>query len=434
VKLALLAIRLCAARVLRYRIVWTAHQVLPHETSSRRLDRAGARIVARTAHSIIVHDDATRRSLDLILGSRAARKAAIVPHGTFADAYRPGRARAEVRSDLGLGEDTFVFLAFGHVRAYKDLDLLLDGFRVAGLDDAALVIAGQPHDGGVVAEIMAAAERDPRIVPLLRFVEDDRVAELFGAVDAAVVSRRDGGTSGVLVLAQAFGVPVVAADTASYREALGGEAAGWLFAPGDVDSLADALASAASASAEARARGGRAAVPTSWDEVGARTAAVYAAAVADEVGVLLVCSSGGHLLQLRALAAAWAELPHAWVVEDTADTRSVLAAERASFLKPVAPRDLLGAVRNAALAWRQLRRLRPDVVVTTGAAIAVPFAWIARLLRIRVVYIESITRIERPSLSCRLIAPVADRVYVQWPELVEHVRNARYVGAVLETT
>jgi beta-1,4-N-acetylglucosaminyltransferase len=155
--------------------------------------------------------------------------------------------------------------------------------------------------------------------------------------------------------------------------------------------------------------------------------------VGDGVGVLLVCSSGGHLLQLRALSDAWVELPHAWVVEDTPDTRSVLAGEPASFLKPVAARDLSGALRNAFLGWRTLRRLRPDVVVTTGAAIAVPFAWIARGLRIRVVYIESITRIDRPSLSCRLIAPVADRVYVQWPELTQAVRNARYAGAVLET-
>jgi beta-1,4-N-acetylglucosaminyltransferase len=155
--------------------------------------------------------------------------------------------------------------------------------------------------------------------------------------------------------------------------------------------------------------------------------------MAEQAGVLLVCSSGGHLLQLRALAAAWSELPHTWVVEDTPDTRSVLAGEQATFLKPVVARDLRGAIRNAFLARTLLRRFRPQVVVTTGAAIAVPFAWLARARGIHVVYIESITRIDGPSLSCRLVAPVASRIYVQWPELVEHVRNARYAGAVLET-
>jgi len=155
--------------------------------------------------------------------------------------------------------------------------------------------------------------------------------------------------------------------------------------------------------------------------------------MAERTDILLVCSSGGHLLQLRSLAAAWSGLPHTWVVEDTPDTRSVLAGEKATFLKPVSARDLRGAFRNAFLARKVLRKLRPQVVVTTGAAIAVPFAWLARARGIRVVYIESITRIDEPSLSCRLVAPVASRVYVQWPELVEHVRNARYAGAVLET-
>jgi UDP-N-acetylglucosamine:LPS N-acetylglucosamine transferase len=155
--------------------------------------------------------------------------------------------------------------------------------------------------------------------------------------------------------------------------------------------------------------------------------------MAERADVLLVCSSGGHLLQLRSLAAAWSELSHTWVVEDTPDTRSVLAGEDAMFLKPVSARDLPGAFRNAFRARKVLRKLRPHVVVTTGAAIAVPFAWLARARGVRVVYIESITRIDGPSLSCRLVAPVATRVYVQWPELAEHVRGARYAGAVLET-
>ena len=77
-------------------------------------------------------------------------------------------------------------------------------------------------------------------------------------------------------------------------------------------------------------------------------------------------------------------------------------------------------------------KARPAVVVTTGAATAVPFAWMGRLCGAKVVYIESVTRIHEPSLSCRLVAPVAERVYVQWPELQAAVRRGRYVGSVLK--
>jgi UDP-N-acetylglucosamine:LPS N-acetylglucosamine transferase len=70
-------------------------------------------------------------------------------------------------------------------------------------------------------------------------------------------------------------------------------------------------------------------------------------------------------------------------------------------------------------------------VVTTGAGFALPYAWLGRLLGARVVYVETVTRMESPSLSCRLVAPIAARVYVQWPELVGVVPGARYVGTVL---
>jgi UDP-N-acetylglucosamine:LPS N-acetylglucosamine transferase len=96
-------------------------------------------------------------------------------------------------------------------------------------------------------------------------------------------------------------------------------------------------------------------------------------------------------------------------------------------------RNLRNLARNAILAWRIVRDVRPSAIVTTGAGVAVPFAWVARLRRIPVVYIESFTRIEEPSLSLRLIRPAASRVYVQWPELAQRVRGARYVGSILGT-
>jgi beta-1,4-N-acetylglucosaminyltransferase len=74
--------------------------------------------------------------------------------------------------------------------------------------------------------------------------------------------------------------------------------------------------------------------------------------------------------------------------------------------------------------------VRPKVLVTTGAGVAVPFAWIARLRGAKVVYVESLSRIHGPSLSYRLIAPVADRMYVQWPELARALPRTRFAGNV----
>jgi hypothetical protein len=152
----------------------------------------------------------------------------------------------------------------------------------------------------------------------------------------------------------------------------------------------------------------------------------------EKLDVMLVCTAGGHLLQLWTLRDVWSGYRHAWVVasHEGTDVASLLADEDVHFAHSPADRSLKNLIRNLGLAWKLLRRARPDVILTTGAAVAVPFAWVARVRRIKVVYVESLARAERPSLSCRLIAPVATRLYVQWPELQPKLRRARYAGTV----
>lgn len=146
--------------------------------------------------------------------------------------------------------------------------------------------------------------------------------------------------------------------------------------------------------------------------------------------LLLVCSSGGHLLQLVALREAWAPHDRVWVTFDKSDARSLLESENVVHAYGPTNRSIKNLIRNLVLAWRVVGRVRPKVMVTTGAGVAVPFAWIARLRGAKVVYVESLSRIEGPSLSYRLIAPVASRVYVQWPELARALPGTRFVGNV----
>jgi UDP-N-acetylglucosamine:LPS N-acetylglucosamine transferase len=119
-----------------------------------------------------------------------------------------------------------------------------------------------------------------------------------------------------------------------------------------------------------------------------------------------------------------------WVTFDKSDARSLLTAERVVYAFGPTNRSLRNLMRNLVLAWSVVRRVRPRLLITTGAGVAVPFAWVARIRGARVFYVESITRVEEPSLSCRLIAPIADRIYAQWPELAARMRSAVYAGSV----
>jgi beta-1,4-mannosyltransferase len=253
-KLALFAARLAAARLLGYRLVWTIHQVFPHESASSALERRGARLLARASDLLIAHDHWTAAQARSEL-TRRPKQIAVVPHGSYIGVYPEGRPRSVVRSELSLPQDSFVFLCFGELRAYKEIELLLAAFSSVSLPNARLVVAGNAKTPSIGSAVRTASANDSRVVSMLAFVPEERVAELFHACDAAVLPRGDGGTSGSLVLALSLGLPVVAADLPTVRELTSDGEAGWLFRPHDSSSLQTALERVGSDPSEARARG-----------------------------------------------------------------------------------------------------------------------------------------------------------------------------------
>lgn len=142
--------------------------------------------------------------------------------------------------------------------------------------------------------------------------------------------------------------------------------------------------------------------------------------------ILLVGSSGGHLAQLVRLQPWWQDLTRTWVTFDKADARSLLAEEAVIWAHHPTTRNIPNLLRNTVLAIRHVRRLRPDLVVSTGAAVAVPFFLVARLLGIATVYVEVFDRVDSPTLSGRLCRPIATRFCVQWPE-----QQPLYPGSVV---
>ncbi len=147
--------------------------------------------------------------------------------------------------------------------------------------------------------------------------------------------------------------------------------------------------------------------------------------------VALVCSSGGHLAQLFALERWWAEHDRVWVTFDTADAVALLAEERAIWAHHPTTRNLRKAWRNLTLAWRVLRRERPDVVVSSGAGVAVPFFVVAKLLGMRTVYVEVVDRVDSRTLTGRLVYPLTDLFCAQWAEQVRLYPRAVDIGALL---
>lgn len=150
-------------------------------------------------------------------------------------------------------------------------------------------------------------------------------------------------------------------------------------------------------------------------------------ALADLGGrVLLVGSSGGHLVQLLALAPLWPRTHRHWVTFDTADAVSQLVAEDVTWAHHPTTRHLPNLAKNTALARRVIAEQKPDVIVSTGAAVAYPFFAIGRAKSISTVYVEVYDRIDSRTLTGRLCRPLSTVFCVQWEE-----QRRLYPGSVL---
>lgn len=147
--------------------------------------------------------------------------------------------------------------------------------------------------------------------------------------------------------------------------------------------------------------------------------------------VLIVCSSGGHLVQLVRLRQWWQGRERMWVTFPGPDAESQLAGEDVRIAYHPTTRNAVNAVRNMGLALRVVRRFQPDVVVSTGAGVALPFFIAARLRGIRTVYLEVFDRIDGPTLTGRLCYPITDLFLLQWEEQKASYPRGQVVGSVL---
>lgn len=146
----------------------------------------------------------------------------------------------------------------------------------------------------------------------------------------------------------------------------------------------------------------------------------------------LVCSSGGHLAQLLVLRPWWTGHDRFWVTFNKVDARSALRDERCYWARFPTNRNLKNLVRNSWLALRILARERPDLIVSNGAGVAVPFIVLGKLIfRAKTIYIEVVDRVDSPTLTGRLVAPFVDRMLVQWPEQQRLYARAICIGRLM---
>lgn len=146
--------------------------------------------------------------------------------------------------------------------------------------------------------------------------------------------------------------------------------------------------------------------------------------------ICFVTSSGGHLTHLMQLKDWWQDKERFWVTFDKEDSRSILKDERKYWCYFPTNRNIKNLIKNTFLSIKILIKEKPDLIVSTGAAPAIPFFYLGKLLGAKVVYIEVYDRIDKPTITGKLVHPISDLFILQWEEQKKFYSKGQVLGGI----
>lgn len=201
------------------KLVWTIHDLIPHDLVYPRIEWPFWYDVIRRVDGVIA---LTQKGLDLACERYPRLQAVpafVIPHGHFRDAYPKTVSREEARRSLGIAEEKRVITYFGQVRPYKNVPRLIQAFRAMPGEDLMLWICGRisKRTGGG-EEIVAAAAGDPRIRLELRYIRPDEIQLFTLASDLMVFPYSEILNSGSAILALSYDRPIVVPNLGALPE------------------------------------------------------------------------------------------------------------------------------------------------------------------------------------------------------------------------
>ena len=148
----------------------------------------------------------------------------------------------------------------------------------------------------------------------------------------------------------------------------------------------------------------------------------------NKIKICIACSTGGHLVQAKQLLPVYERYDHFYFTFNGGVAEEMKKTARVRSIPNIVRRNPFSWISGAILSLCIVIREKPDVVISTGAGIVVFFCVFAKLLGAKLIFIESMARVENPTLTARFLYPFADLFFVQWPGLCKFFPKARFVG------
>lgn len=146
----------------------------------------------------------------------------------------------------------------------------------------------------------------------------------------------------------------------------------------------------------------------------------------------IITSKGGHLFQIDRLRPFWKKYDLFWVTDRGLDTDHFLNKEKVYFGFFPDSRNMISAIKNIFLAIKILKTERPDVLISAGAGVAVPFFIIGKFLfRKKLIFIETYDFIQYPSLTGKIVYNFVDLFLIQHKIQKKWYPKAKSWGSLL---
>jgi beta-1,4-N-acetylglucosaminyltransferase len=147
--------------------------------------------------------------------------------------------------------------------------------------------------------------------------------------------------------------------------------------------------------------------------------------------ICIACSAGGHLTEAKQLLPTFENNKFYFLTTKRMDTIELSKKYKTIFITDPG-RNPISLIKNIFETISVLKTENPDIIISTGAGIAIPTIIIGKLTGKKTIFIESICRITKPSLAGKIAYPFSDLFLVQWEKMLEKIgKKAKYWGAVI---
>ena len=207
------------ARLRGTRLVWTVHNLEPHEVRFPRIEAWFWRRF-RESVDLFVHLSEAGRScfLKQFPETEYASSHIALFHPAYPVPSEAFTERGEARRRQGMKEEAPMLVIVGRLAPYKGIPTAIEDFAQAGIDTAHLTVAGQPTDHRIEQQLKEASRQCLSVELRLRYLNPDELYEIVRAADIVLLPYRTFLNSGALLLALSLGRPVLVPATAVTKE------------------------------------------------------------------------------------------------------------------------------------------------------------------------------------------------------------------------